>query len=579
MMNAVKPKKRCVIYTRTSSDDNLDQEFNSLDAQQEAGEHHIKAQAHDGWTLMPTQYSDGGYSASSMDRPALDRLIQDIEKGDIDVVVVYKIDRLSRTMRDFMRLMELFEKYNVAFVSVTQHFNTDTVMGRLILNILQSFAQFELEMTTERILDKIAASKRKGMWMGGPPPLGYDVNNQKLEINPEEAETVRYIFNRFVELQSTTLLVKDLAAKGLRSKTWTSQRQIHHAGGPFTKTNLYKILKSPLYIGKIRHKEKTYDGEHKGIVEPKIFEAVNTLITERVPNFPRIPCTETPYLLQGIIFDPDGKAMTPGAAKKKDKRYRYYVSTQATKKSYDDCPLKTISAPLLEEVIVDQMRRLLSRPEWAVRIMKLVTSATGKKDITEQEIHAALQDFDKLWEELFPIEQRRIVHLLINRIDVYTTMIRITFRPFGMIGLVHELMPDAKNATLTPDAPMVMELPILLKKKGGRKYIVTPDGQDLVTSKAPRYANSMIRAIVRGYEFLEKLDSNSRTTIENLAETEKVDHAYIAKTIRITQLAPDIIEAILNGRQPKGLSLTQLFKPFPDDWALQRRKFGFGGEI
>lgn len=222
-MMAEKIKKRCAIYTRKSTEEGLDQDFNSLDAQREAAEHHIRAQAHEGWVLLPSRYDDGGFSGGSMERPAVKRLIQDIEDGLIDVVVVYKIDRLSRSMADFMKIMELFDKQKVSFVSVTQHFNTDTSMGRLTLNILQSFAQFEREMTAERIRDKFAASKRKGMWMGGVPPLGYDVHNRKLEINPDEAEIVQFIFKRFLEMGSATQLVGELKEKGYQSKSWVAR--------------------------------------------------------------------------------------------------------------------------------------------------------------------------------------------------------------------------------------------------------------------------------------------------------------------------------------------------------------------
>lgn len=579
-MKTDKPKKRCAVYTRKSTDEGLDQDFNSLDAQREAAEHHIRAQAHEGWMLLPDRYDDGGFSGGTIDRPGVRRLIQDIESGLIDVVVVYKIDRLSRSMADFMKLMELFEKHSVSFVSVTQHFNTDTSMGRLTLNILQSFAQFEREMTAERIRDKFAASKRKGMWMGGPPPLGYDVRSRKLIINTDEAEVVQYIFNRFLQLGSTTLLVKDLAEKGYQSKNWVSQRGRHHQGGPLTKSNLYKILQNPTYIGKVRHKGQVYEGEHDGIVDPKTFEKVQDVIEGRVPNFPVVPRTKTPYLLQGIIFDAEGFALTTGASKKEGKRYRYYVSTKAVKRSYADCPLKTVSAPLLEEVVVDQVRRLLSRPEWALRILKKVQESGKVEGINERSVLHAIEQFDLLWEDLFPAEQRRLVHLLIERITVYPDKVQISLRPLGMTGLLHEIMPDVTFPTGTPsaDGPVTIEIPILLKKRGGRKYITAPDGRDIVSPKTPQFDNSMMRAVIRGFEFLEKLDEDPDMTIMRMAEQEQLDHAYIAKAVRITQLAPDIIEAILNGRQPKGLTLSQLMRPFPDGWNEQRGHFGFGAQ-
>ncbi|MGE3769503.1 MAG: recombinase family protein [Bdellovibrionales bacterium] len=577
-MKIEKVKKRCAIYTRKSSDEGLDQDFNSLDAQREAAEHHIRAQAHEGWTVSPDRYDDGGFSGGSMERPALKRLMQDIEGGLIDVIVVYKIDRLSRSMADFMRIMEVFDRHKVSFVSVTQHFNTDTSMGRLILNILQSFAQFEREMTTERIRDKFAASKRKGMWMGGVPPLGYDVHNRKLEMNPSEAEVVQYIFHRFIEIGSATMLVKDLAEKGYTSKNWVSRTGKHHKGQPITKSAIYKILCNQIYIGKISHKGTIYEGEHEGIIDPQIFEKVRSMIDTRVPNSSPLRCTATSYLLRGLVFDQDGYAMTCAAAKKKDTRYRYYVSTQAVKKSYGECPLKTVSAPLLEAVIVDQMRRLLARPEWAKEIIAKAQKGGLGDNLTEQKIVRALENFELLWDELFPLEQLRLANLLIQRVVVCSDKVQISLRPVGMAGLLHEIMPDVKltAARLTEDSPITIEVPITFKTRGGRKYITAPNGCDLGASKKPKYENNMMKAIVRGHEFADTLEKEPDLTIMLLAKREMLDHGYVAKAIRMTQLAPDIIEAILNGRQPQAMTLSELMRPFPDGWNDQRKHFGFG---
>lgn len=577
-MKIEKVKKRCAIYTRKSSDEGLDQDFNSLDAQREAAEHHIRAQAHEGWTVVPDRYDDGGFSGGSMERPALKRLMQDIEDGLVDVIVVYKIDRMSRSMADFMKIMEVFDRHKVSFVSVTQHFNTDTSMGRLILNILQSFAQFEREMTTERIRDKFAASKRKGMWMGGVPPLGYDVHNRKLEMNPREAEIVQYIFHRFIEIGSATMLVKDLAEKGYTSKNWVSRTGKHHQGQPITKSAIYKILCNQIYIGKISHKGTIYEGEHDGIIDPQIFEKVRSMIDTRVPNSSPLRCTATSYLLRGLVFDQDGYAMTCAAAKKKEKRYRYYVSTQAVKKSYGECPLKTVSAALLEAVIVDQMRRLLARPEWAKEIMAKAQKGDLGDNLTEQKIVHALENFELLWDELFPLEQLRLANLLIQRVVVCPDKVQISLRPVGMAGLLHEIMPDVKltAARLTEDSPIIIEIPVIFKMRGGRKFITTPDGRDLGASKKPKYESNLIRAIIRGHEFADKLQKEQDLTIMTLAQREMLDHAYVGKAIRTTQLAPDIIEAILNGRQPQAMTLSELMRPFPDNWNEQRHHFGFG---
>lgn len=563
--------KRCAIYTRVSDDEGLDQEFNSLDAQREAGEFHIKAQVSAGWVALPDLYDDGGISGKDLERPAVKRLIDDIKAGKIDIVVVYKIDRLSRTVADFVDLMKLFDKYNVSFVSVTQHFNTDSAMGKLILNILQSFAQFEREMTAERIRDKFAASKRKGMWMGGSPPLGYDVVERKLIINGAEASMVQHIFKRFIETGSTTTLVHELEAKKWTTKSWTTSKGKHHKGQKFDKSALYRILGNQIYIGKISHKGEIYDGQQKAIIDTATWDKARRLIDGRAPKPMRAPRTEAPVLLRGLLFDPDGYAMCVGGSKHGNKTYRYYVSTQAVKKSYGHCPLKTVSAHMLEELVISQVRRLLVQPEWAVRISR------QDSDLSERTIMAALKKFESLWDELFPAEQARIVNLLIQRITVHPDKLQITLRPLGMIGLLRDLISDLTHITPVSDFDsfFTIEIPIAFKNRGGRKFITAPDGRDIMEARKPHYDKSLIRALVRGHEFLEMIDANRELNSIKIAKKEKLDPAYVNKYIRMTQLAPDIIVAILNGRQPQSLTVSQLQRPFPDLWDEQRQHFGF----
>ncbi len=567
--------KRCAIYTRVSDDEGLDQEFNSLDAQREAGEFHIKAQVSAGWVALPDRYDDGGISGKDLERPAVKRLIEDIKAGKIDTVVVYKIDRLSRTVADFVDLMKLFDKYNVTFVSVTQHFNTDSAMGKLILNILQSFAQFEREMTAERIRDKFAASKRKGMWMGGSPPLGYDVHERKLIINEAEASMVRHIFERFIETGSTTTLVRELEAKKWTTKSWTTAKGKHHKGQKFDKAALYRILGNHIYIGKIGHKGEIYEGQQKAIIDTAIWDKARQLIDGRAPKPMRVPRTEAPVLLRGLLFDPDGYAMCVGGSKHGNKTYRYYVSTQAVKKSYDHCPIKTVSAHMLEELVISQVRRLLVQPEWAVRISK------QDSELSERTIMAALKNFESLWDELFPAEQARIVNMLIQRITVHPDKLQITLRPLGMIGLLRELISDLTHITPVNDSDsfFTIEIPIAFKKRAGRKYITAPDGRDIMEARKPHFDKSMIRALVRGHEFLELMDADRELNSIKIGKEQKIDPAYVNKYVRMTQLAPDIIVAILNGRQPPSLTVSQLQRPFPDLWAEQRRHFGFNSPL
>ncbi len=567
------PIKRCAIYARVSDDEGLEQEFNSLDAQQESGEYHIKAQAHAGWVVLPERYHDGGVSAKDLNRTAVQKLMADIKAGKIDIVVVYKIDRLSRSMADFVDLMKLFEQHNVTFVSVTQHFTTDNAMGKLTLNILQSFAQFEREMTAERIRDKVAASKKKGMWMGGPPPLGYDIVERKLILNEKEAEIIRFIFARFLEIGSTTDLMRELEAKGMMSKSWVSvKKKKKHGGTPIAKAAIYKILHNPLYIGMVQHKDQLYEGQHEAIIDKKTWDKAQRLIDGRNPHpAMRIPRTEAPSLLRGLLFDPNGYAMCTAAANKNNKTYRYYVSTKAARSSYSECPMKTVSAHMVDDIVVDQVRRLLVQPEWAVRI------ARQDDDLTEHAVMIALKKFESLWDELFPAEQIRILNLLIQRIVIDPEKLQITMRPTGVTTLLQELVSDATYINPAPNAEgyYTIEIPISFKNRGGRKHITTPDGGDVTQAKLPRYDSSLIRAIVRGFELQEKMDADSKLNSIQLGKMEKLDAAYVTKYIRMTQLAPDIVAAILNGRQPKTLTVSQLQRPFPDLWHEQRQHFGF----
>ena len=322
------PKLRCAVYTRKSTEEGLDQEFNSLDAQREACAAFIASQIGLGWKLVPDHYDDGGISGGTMERPALQRLLQDIRDRKVDVVVVYKIDRLTRSLMDFSRIVEVFDASGVSFVSVTQQFNTTTSMGRLTLNVLLSFAQFEREVTAERIRDKIAASKKKGMWMGGVVPLGYRVEDRKLLVDEPEAATVRWLFDRYLELGSVRALVEEAKAKGLTgraSRRSNGEVQVTH---PFGRGNLYHLLSNPIYVGRIRHRDQIYDGEHQAIIPIDLFERVQQLLANQAPARQSATNQSEPHLLTGIVFDEAGERLRPVHANKKGTRYRYYVSRQ-----------------------------------------------------------------------------------------------------------------------------------------------------------------------------------------------------------------------------------------------------------
>lgn len=423
----LKPKLRCAVYTRKSSEEGLEMEFNSLDAQREASEAYVVSQRAEGWLLVADRYDDGGFSGGTLERPALKRLRADIEAGKVDVVVVYKIDRLSRSLMDFSRLVELFDQHKVTFVSVTQSFNTTTSMGRLTLNVLLSFAQFEREVIGERIRDKVAASRKKGMWMGGWAPLGYEVRDRKLVVNEVDPKLVRSIFQRFLKVGSATTLARELIAENVRNKY----------GKLVDKGILYKMLNNPVYIGAAVHKGASYPGEHDGIIDRKIWDKVQARLQESPRKRAAATRTQTPALLKGIIFGPTGVAMSPTHTRKNGRLYRYYLSQTVLKQGSGDCPTARVPATEIEKIVIDQVRLLLLSPEIIVQTWR--SARKSIKGLTESEVRGALQAFDPLWNELFPVEQARIINLLVERVDVRTDRVDIKLRIAGITSLLGEL--------------------------------------------------------------------------------------------------------------------------------------------
>lgn len=570
-----KMTKRCAIYTRKSTEEGLDKEFNSLEAQRESGEIKILSQKHAGWELILDHYDDGGISGGTMERPALQRLLEDIEAGKIDVVVVYKIDRLSRSMFDFLGMIKFFDEHNVSFVSVTQDLNTDTAMGRLVLNVLQSFAQFEREIASERIKDKIALSKKKGMWMGGTVPIGYDAIEGKLEVNEDEAKIVNLIFDQFIETASATAVVKHLKEKGHKTKGRTSRRGKHYPPKNFSKSALYQILNNKTYIGKIEHKEKNevYDGLHAPIIDMKLWNRAQEILKTNIVDRRRITSDDRPYLLKGILEDPAGYSMTPTFTRKKNNKiYRYYVSTQATKHGYASCPLKTISAPILEEVILRYVRRILTNTEWLNHIAK------DDDNISLPDIKAMMQNFDAMWPQLFPAEQARIVQLLMHKVTVFPGKLVITFHPPGLASVLQDLLPELTfkdNDEPDMHKPMVLEIPVNFKKRHRRKMITAPDGKDLISNENTNFDETLIKAVTRAHKWQNMIDNGKARSIRDVAEREGIPSGYACKIIRLTELAPDITTAIINGRQPQSLQLANMMNDFPILWAEQRQYFGF----
>lgn len=430
-------KTRCAVYTRKSSDEGLEQEFNSLDAQREACEAYVTSQKHEGWLLVPDRYDDGGISGGTLDRPALKRLMVDTENGLIDVIVVYKVDRLTRSLTDFSKLVEVFDRTGVSFVSITQQFNTTNSMGRLTLNMLLSFAQYEREVIGERIRDKFAASRRRGMWMGGHPPLGYEVKNRKLVVVEDEAQLVRHIFQRFVTLTSVTRLIKELTNDGYRTKSRTAATGRHYPGRSFNKTDIYKLLRNRIYLGETVHKGEAFPGEHDAIIEKHLWNQVHATLKISPRARANASRSQTPSLLKGLLYSPDGHAMTPSHTRKNGKLYRYYVTTTVLKESPERCPVGRVAAAEIEQAVIAQLRALLTAPELVSRTANAVRESGDL--VSEREVMETLQQFEALWDELFPAEQARIVHLLVDRIDMQSDNLDVRLQLDGLHSLIAAL--------------------------------------------------------------------------------------------------------------------------------------------
>lgn len=389
------PTVRCAVYTRKSTEEGLEQEFNSLDAQRESGESFIASQRHEGWQCLGDHYDDGGFTGGNMDRPALKRLLADTEAGKIDCVVVYKVDRLSRSLLDFARMMETFEKYGVSFVSVTQQFNTASSMGRLVLNVLLSFAQFEREMISERVRDKIAASRRKGKWSGGMPLLGYTVKETKLVVDEVEAQRLRQIFELYLEYQSLLPTVTELNRRGWTTKRWTTKKGAQRGGRLFTKNGLYALLTNVTYIGQIRYKEEVHRGEHQPIVPEELFRRAQALLQRNGHTGGRAVRNKHGALLRGLLrCGPCGCAMSHTYTAKGNRRYRYYVCGTAQQRGWSECPSPSVPAGEIERFVVEQIKCIGRDPAVVAETVRQV------REQTEATIERLNHERDSLQQQL-----------------------------------------------------------------------------------------------------------------------------------------------------------------------------------
>jgi len=529
---------RCAIYTRVSTDHGLDQEFNSLDAQYEAASAYIKSQAHAGWTLIRSRYDDGGYSGGSTDRPDLQKLLEDIRSRKIDIIVVYKVDRLTRSLADFAKLVELFDAQGVSFVSVTQQFNTTTSMGRLTLNVLLSFAQFEREVTSERIRDKIAASKRKGLWVGGNLPCGYAMKDGKVAIVEEEAELVRSIYRRYLELGGVNELVRDLRARNIHTRTQLLSTGTTRGGIPFGRGTLYYLLSNHFYIGEVKYKSEILPGEQPAIMDRALFEAVRQKSLSQWSHR-TIVRNKSDHLLTGLLLDDAGHRMIPTHATKAGIRYRYYASTpvlHGAAKTASAGSISRVPAADIEEVVVKSMKTHL-----AARHGKSTTKAVRLED----------RDLTQLIADIVVHEDRLIIRL------------------------------KSDHADEASDAPESQSFSVPWHKPPSRKsrQILLPHNVprgDVRPEQFERRAR-LVSAIARGRRWLDDVISGRVTTIALLCTNEKCSVRQVNMTISLAFLAPNLVKAAVEGRLPRGIGVERLRDP-PTEWRRQFEALGLNPE-
>ena len=560
----------CAIYTRKSSEDGLEQEFNSLDAQREACEAYVVSQRHAGWKALPDMYDDGGLSGGTMERPALQRLLADVKAGKIQIIVVYKVDRLTRSLADFAKIVDVLDAHNASFVSVTQQFNTTTSMGRLTLNMLLSFAQFEREIAGERIRDKIAASKAKGMWMGGTIPLGYDVKDRKLIVNKSEASTVRMIFQRYAELGSVALLKAELDEKGVVSKIRMGANGPISGGRPFMRGALYLMLQNRLYRGEVAHQGKVYPGQHDAIIDVELWQIVqDRLAANRRARSLGIGADE-PSLLTGLIFDGEGNRLSPSHAVKKGKRYRYYVSASLiTGRRSEHRAGQRLPAGDIETLVLDRLRSLFaSELEASDALAPLCLEAAS-----QQSALARLAQLAARWPMLAPLELREIVRSVVQRVEVGGDRILVTLDRLVILSIATPNVAPAKPRDHIPDQPtLTLTISAKLRRAGKGVRLVIGAGA------ANRIDDGLVSLVARAFTTRNMFLSGHDDSVESMASRLSLRRDYLSVLMRLSYLSPQIVRAILAGQHPVELTPTRLIelsKNLPHDWREQTRVLGF----
>jgi site-specific DNA recombinase len=561
---------RCAVYARKSTEEGLEQDFNSLDAQREACEAFIASQKHEGWIILPTSYDDGGYSGGTLERPALQRLLSDIRGSKVDVVVVYKIDRLTRSLLDFAKIVEVFDAHGVSFVSVTQAFNTATSMGRLTLNVLLSFAQFEREVTGERIRDKIAASKKKGMWMGGYPPLGYDVKGRRLIVNEAEAETVRTIFRHYQDLGSVRLLKEHLDAAGIVSKNRAAPDGRRYGGKPMTRGAIYHMLQNRIYRGEMVHKTQAYPGEHAPIIDEELWQKVQTTLAGNRVDRGAGNGNNHISLLAGLIYDAHGESMTPSHAIKKGVRYRYYVSKALVAGNAGGANKgQRIPAANIEALVTGRIRAWLADPVAVLNAVQCHEPDTAaQKGLLDEAAGLATT-----WQTLDAERLRAIVRAMVKKVQVHSDRVEMMLDQSGValwLNAKDQQQPahvggDDRGRQLT-----VLIIPARLKRTGIEMRLVVEDG-----SEPANIDPVLVR--LRAHATRARLIEEASLTLKEIAAEEEISSSYATRLLRLAFLAPDIVTAIVNGRHPPQLTAKRLMDDtrLPLDWSVQRELLCF----
>ena len=638
-MTEVKNIKRCAVYTRVSIEAS-EHEFNSLDAQRESAENYIKSQKENGWVILPEHYDDDGYSGGNTERPALKRLLADVEAGKIDIILLYKMDRLSRSLLDFMKLTETLEQHNVSFVSVTQDINTSTSAGRMMLNILMTFSEFERAVIADRVRDRVAGKKRRGKHCGGPPVLGYDVDpkNIKLIINPDEAAVVREAFILYTQYGSAKETAHRLNGMGYRTKAWTSRKNVHHGGEKFAVDTVYRLLNNPIYIGEVRHKDQSYPGEHEAIIDRQLWDLVRELMKENAPVSAGYRKNNITSPFKGLLrCGHCGGAFGISYARNNKKnsdnrRYMYYLCIKDEDRAERRCPLARIPVGDIDRMILEQMARIIKTPSMLAMVYNELRSYENQKRKTikqqqreleakreklrkqmlaggdpaelrlqfaetedrlarlksqteelgrEQSVHDLLNTCDSIgaiWEELFPVERYRLVHLLFARIRIFSDHMIMDVKTDGLKSLIRELGTDESATVSNPengDGEIVrLTIPLVIRRRHGRKVVLSPEEANQAIPEVREHGLSALALhLARAYAWMEMIDSGKVASITELARQIDFDKTCVIRDLQLLSLAPDLQKLAAEGREPETLSLARLREPFPDDWEEQRKRF------